>query len=90
MDFASSHLPAQNIPQFAEECHNEPSRVLSLPWQVIEQRFGVQPDQLRMYVHYQPSYYHFHVHLCHTGLGANSPGAAVGKAHLLDDVIGAM
>lgn len=63
-------------------------KVLSLPSQVIEQRFGVVPNQLRIYVHYQPSYYHFHVHFCHTGLGANSPGAAVGKAHLLDDILG--
>ena len=56
--------------------------------QVIEQRYGVPPSQLRIYVHYQPSYYHFHVHFCHTGLNANGPGAAVGKAHLLDDIIG--
>ena len=56
--------------------------------QAIEQRFGVQPQQLRIFVHYQPSYYHFHVHFCHTGLGNNGPGAAVGKAHLLDDIIG--
>jgi len=55
---------------------------------VIEQRYSVQPSQLRIYVHYQPSYYHFHVHFCHAGLNANGPGAAVGKAHLLDDIIG--
>ncbi len=55
---------------------------------MIEQRYGVQPSQLRIYVHYQPSYYHFHVHFCHTGLNANGPGAAIGKAHLLDDIIG--
>ena len=61
---------------------------LALPTQAIEQRYGVQPQQLRLFVHYQPSYYHFHVHFCHTGLGNNGPGAAVGKAHLLDDVIG--
>ncbi|TFK74205.1 scavenger mRNA decapping enzyme [Pluteus cervinus] len=41
---------------------------------------------LRMLIHYQPSYYHFHVHI----VNANYPGTfstAVGHAHLLDDVI---
>ena len=56
--------------------------------QAIEEQFGVHEDQLRIFVHYQPSYYHFHVHFCHVTLAA-SPGMAVGKAHLLDDVIGA-
>jgi m7GpppX diphosphatase len=30
----------------------------------------VGEDQLRIYVHYQPSYYHFHVHFVHTSIGA--------------------
>ncbi|KAF9648371.1 HIT-like protein [Thelephora ganbajun] len=41
---------------------------------------------LRMFVHYQPSYYHFHIHI----VNANHPvglGMAVGQAHLLDDII---
>ncbi len=78
------------------ECPLAHSRILicadtqpmDAPTQAIEQRHGIQPHQLRMFVHYQPSYYHFHVHFCHTGLGNNGPGAAVGKAHLLDDIIG--
>ncbi len=44
-------------------------------------------DMLRIFIHYQPSYYHFHIHVVnvkHPGLG---DGIAVGKAILLDDVI---
>lgn len=44
-------------------------------------------DKLRIFIHYQPSYYHFHVHVVnvkHPGLG---DGIAIGKAILLDDVI---
>ena len=55
--------------------------------QAVEERYGVQADQLRIFVHYQPSYYHFHVHVCHVGLTV-SAGMAVGKAYLLDDIIG--
>lgn len=47
----------------------------------------VLPDELRLFVHYQPSYYHFHIHvvnIAHPGLG---DGIAAGKAILLDDII---
>ncbi|KAK9824616.1 hypothetical protein WJX72_011745 [[Myrmecia] bisecta] len=53
--------------------------------QVILEKYGVGADQLRIYVHYQPSYYHFHVHFCHNALV--SGGVAVAKAHLLSDII---
>lgn len=39
-----------------------------------------------MYIHYQPSYYHFHVHFTHIKLEA--PGFGADRAHLLTDVIG--
>ncbi|KAH3672349.1 hypothetical protein WICMUC_004321 [Wickerhamomyces mucosus] len=48
---------------------------------------AVWPDELRLFVHYQPSYYHFHIHavnIAHDGLGN---GIAVGKAILLEDII---
>lgn len=47
----------------------------------------LERDQLRVFIHYQPSYYHFHVHIVniqHPGLGS---GINAGKAILLDDVI---
>lgn len=49
--------------------------------------YRLEPDQLRIFVHYQPSYYHFHIHVvnvAHPGLGG---GINAGKAVLLDDVI---
>lgn len=51
----------------------------------IEERYGVAACDLRMFLHYQPSYYHLHVHITHVNV--NTPGASVGKALLLDDVI---
>ncbi|ABN66973.1 trehalase-associated protein [Scheffersomyces stipitis CBS 6054] len=54
---------------------------------VATEKFAVQKDELRIFIHYQPSYYHFHLHIVnvkHPGLG---DGIAVGKAILLDDVI---
>ena len=38
-----------------------------------------------MYLHYYPSYYHLHVHFNHVRY--DSGMAAVGKAHLLEEVI---
>lgn len=51
-------------------------------------KYGVRADELRIFVHYQPSYYHLHVHFLHTKHDAGASMAA-GKAHLLDDIIGA-
>ncbi|KAI5960819.1 uncharacterized protein KGF55_004389 [Candida pseudojiufengensis] len=54
---------------------------------VTFEKFGLSPDELKIFVHYQPSYYHFHLHIVnvhHPGLG---DGIAIGKAILLDDVI---
>ena len=45
----------------------------------------MEPDQLRVYLHYQPSYYHLHVHFTH--LQFTAPKSSVGDAHLLGDVI---
>lgn len=42
-------------------------------------------SQLRIYLHYQPSYYHLHVHF--TALGYDAPGISAERAHLLEDVI---
>ena len=48
-------------------------------------KYGVEKDCLRVYLHYQPSYYHLHVHFTH--LRFSAPKSSVGEAHLLDDVI---
>ena len=46
--------------------------------------YGVQPHELRVFVHYQPQFYHFHVHFTrlHSDLGCQ-----VERAHLLQDII---
>lgn len=46
----------------------------------------VEEDQLKLYVHYQPTYYHFHVHVAHVMSEASST-QAVGKALGLDDIM---
>jgi m7GpppX diphosphatase len=53
---------------------------------VAKSRWGLEGTELRLFVHYQPSYYHFHVHIVnanHTSLR----GMVVGQAHMLDDII---
>lgn len=47
---------------------------------------GVERDQLKLYVHYQPTYYHFHIHIVHVALEAGAT-QAVGKAIGLDSII---
>ncbi|PNH01120.1 m7GpppX diphosphatase, partial [Tetrabaena socialis] len=53
--------------------------------EAIRQRYGLLPSGLRLFLHYHPSYWHLHVHLAAVALA--TPGAAAGKAILLDDVI---
>ncbi|XP_050031163.2 m7GpppX diphosphatase [Dermacentor andersoni] len=48
-------------------------------------QFGVPSHRLRGYLHYQPSYYHLHVHF--SVLGFDAPGTQVERAHLLTSVI---
>ncbi|KAI9312161.1 HIT-like domain-containing protein [Dichotomocladium elegans] len=48
--------------------------------------FGISNDQLRLFLHYQPSYYHLHVHITAISF-ADAPGLVAGQAHLLDTVI---
>ncbi|KAI9883981.1 MAG: Pre-mRNA-splicing factor cef1 [Watsoniomyces obsoletus] len=47
---------------------------------------GLEEDQLRLYMHYQPTYYHFHIHVVNVALEAG-PGQAIGKAFGLEAVI---
>jgi m7GpppX diphosphatase len=47
---------------------------------------GVEADMLKFYVHYQPTYYHFHIHIVHINLDPNAT-QALGKALGLENVI---
>lgn len=53
--------------------------------EAIVNKYHVQGDQLRIYLHYQPSYYHLHVHF--TSVSSEASNAGVERAHLLDTVI---
>lgn len=55
-------------------------------WRVVQDKWGIGRGGVRMYIHYQPSYYHFHVHIVYTG-HVGLYGMVVGQAHLLDDII---
>ncbi|KAK4051330.1 hypothetical protein OIV83_002814 [Microbotryomycetes sp. JL201] len=50
------------------------------------EKYGIEQGELRFFVHYQPTYYHFHVHVVHISYLGFS-GITVGQAHLLDDLI---
>ncbi|CCD27476.1 5'-(N(7)-methyl 5'-triphosphoguanosine)-(mRNA) diphosphatase NDAI_0K02850 [Naumovozyma dairenensis CBS 421] len=49
--------------------------------------YAIHADELRIFVHYQPSYYHFHLHIVHVRQPGINSGMALGKAVLLDDII---
>ncbi|KAK4685310.1 m7GpppX diphosphatase, partial [Tremellales sp. Uapishka_1] len=55
-------------------------------WRVCNEKFGVEHGKMRLFVHYQPTYYHFHVHAVHVQSEILA-GMTVGQAHLLDDLI---
>jgi m7GpppX diphosphatase len=47
---------------------------------------GLEADQLKLYVHYQPTYYHLHIHVVHVALEAGNT-QATGKAIGLESII---
>lgn len=71
-DLTAEHLPILKL-------------MVEVAQQEVPKRYpGVKADQLRLYVHYQPSYYQFHVHVVAL---EGERGMAVGQAHLLEDLI---
>ena len=55
--------------------------------QALSMKYGISAEDLRVFCHYQPSYYHLHVHFVHIRCDIGM-GMAIGKAHLLSDIIG--
>ncbi|SGY13777.1 BQ5605_C010g05973 [Microbotryum silenes-dioicae] len=72
-DLRPHHLPL--LTKIRRECER-----------VAMERYGIDEGELRFFVHYQPTYYHFHIHVTHVSYVGFS-GITVGQAHLLDDVI---
>lgn len=75
------HTPSYCVKPLPSVAHRPPCA------QAIQERYGVPASQLRLFVHYQPSYYHLHVHFVHVSVASH--GTSAGKAIVLDDVIGA-
>eukprot|EP00557_Chaetoceros_sp_GSL56_P006760 CAMPEP_0176493354 /NCGR_PEP_ID=MMETSP0200_2-20121128/9505_1 /TAXON_ID=947934 /ORGANISM="Chaetoceros sp., Strain GSL56" /LENGTH=421 /DNA_ID=CAMNT_0017891013 /DNA_START=108 /DNA_END=1373 /DNA_ORIENTATION=+ len=50
----------------------------------IEAIYGVKSDQIRCFVHYQPQFYHFHVHFTRL---ENEIGSTVERGHLVSDIL---
>lgn len=58
-------------------------KILAATVKVYEQ---LERDQIKLYIHYQPTHYHFHIHVVHVMAEASST-QAVGKAFGLENVI---
>lgn len=58
--------------------------IISDGLKTINDIYGVKDDQVRIFVHYQPQFYHFHVHFTRLN---NEIGAQVERGHLLTDII---
>ncbi|KAL1875561.1 hypothetical protein Plec18167_005497 [Paecilomyces lecythidis] len=52
----------------------------------VEMYPELEQDQLKLYVHYQPTYYHFHIHVVNVMLEAGST-QATGKAFGLENIL---
>ncbi|KAF7726676.1 hypothetical protein EC973_008550 [Apophysomyces ossiformis] len=61
-------------------------RIRTKAYDLAKEKFGLQKHQLRLFVHYPPSYYHFHVHITAVSF-IDAPGVTAGQAHLLDTII---
>jgi len=71
-DLTADHLPLLN-------------NILTNGSVAISEKYGIPASQLRIYIHYQPSYYHLHVHF--TSLEFTPLGCSTERAHLLKTVI---
>jgi m7GpppX diphosphatase len=49
----------------------------------IRSRFSVPASQIRAFVHYQPTFYHFHVHFAHISFLPSGGGVASGRGTIL-------
>ena len=50
----------------------------------MRQTYGLADESLRIFVHYPPQFYHFHVHFTNVSVDV---GVSTESAHLLDDII---
>ncbi|KAG0949902.1 hypothetical protein G6F57_005744 [Rhizopus arrhizus] len=55
-------------------------------YELVKEKTNLSPEQVRLFVHYQPSYYHFHLHITAVTF-VDAPGIVSGQAHLLTSII---
>ncbi|KAI2798331.1 hypothetical protein BLOT_014991 [Blomia tropicalis] len=53
--------------------------------QVLADKYSIDPQQFRVFIHYQPSFYHLHVHFTH--IKAEHIGFQAERSHMLSTVI---
>ena len=51
----------------------------------VTKKYGLDPSCIRAFLHYQPTFYHLHVHF--TNIQFDAPGRNAEKAHMLSTVI---
>ena len=71
-DLRKEHLP------LLKSIDNEARTVLS-------EKLKIDADKFRVYIHYQPSFYHLHVHFTH--IKSESGGYQAERAHMLSQII---
>lgn len=54
-------------------------------YKIIKEKYDIDSDKLQVYFHYQPSYYHLHIHF--NTVDYEHPRLFIGSSHLLDSVI---
>jgi m7GpppX diphosphatase len=70
-DLRAVHIPLlQSIQQVGLDC--------------IQDIYGIPSNQIRIFVHYQPQFYHFHVHFTRL---ENEVGSTVERGHMVCDII---
>ncbi|KAL0575914.1 hypothetical protein V5O48_006060 [Marasmius crinis-equi] len=56
-------------------------------YKVAGDKWAIGKGGLRLFIHYQPSYYRFHVHIVNSNYQDSGAGMMAGQAHLLEDVM---
>lgn len=72
--------------EMLENIRTKASKVAFEKFGLIGKEEGQAEGNVRCFLHYHPSYYHLHVHILAASFTSH-PGAVVGQAHLLDDVV---
>ncbi|SAM80890.1 related to DCS1-non-essential hydrolase involved in mRNA decapping [Ustilago bromivora] len=76
----------RNHVEMLENIHVQASKVAFDKYGLAGKEEGQAEGNVRCFLHYHPSYYHLHVHILAANFTSH-PGAVVGQAHLLDDVV---